>query len=160
MPEPKPDQKSEEDDDDEDEEEEEEDEAEEEEEEEEEIPSPPIEEPIKKPSSSPKSDLTELKKRKKVLSRAYIEDSETDSSDSEQLVIARSDDDSQTTSLDIKPDTKESDSSNIFNQLQTTDESQSQEELNFNFETKKVNHSLICENTGKIQKSSMLRLLH
>ncbi|KAG5900579.1 AT-rich interactive domain-containing protein 4B [Gonioctena quinquepunctata] len=108
------------------------DDLEEVEEEEDEIPSPPIEEPVKKRTPSPKLDPPDPKKRKKT----FVEETDSDSSDSEQLVIARSDEDSQTNSLDIKLqlDPKESDSSNMFTQMQTTDESQSQEERNFNFD--------------------------
>lgn len=100
----------------------------------------PEEELEEKKSPIAKMETTpDLKKRKKVLSRAFIEESDSDSSDSEQLVIARSDDDSQTNSLDgkIQMDPKESDSSNLFTQLQTTtDDSQSQEERNFKFDVK------------------------
>ncbi|CAH0550530.1 unnamed protein product [Brassicogethes aeneus] len=78
-------------------------------------------------------------KRKKVKSKQYIDDSDTDSSDSEQLVIARSDEDSQSNSLDaISKIYKESDS--LSNQIPTTDDSQSQsqsqsqEERNFKFD--------------------------
>lgn len=80
--------------------------------------------------------LMDQKKKKKVLSKAFIEESDSESSDSEQLIIARSDEDSQTNFMDIKlnVDTKGSDSSNAFMQTQTTDESQSQEERNFNFD--------------------------
>lgn len=97
----------------------------------------PVDEPLKKPPPVQKPE-TDSKKRRKVLSRAFIEETDSDSSDSEQLVIARSDDDSQTNSLDTKPlrDPKESDSSNLFAQMQTTDDSQSQEERNFKFDMK------------------------
>ncbi|XP_056643413.1 AT-rich interactive domain-containing protein 4B isoform X1 [Diorhabda sublineata] len=94
------------------------------------------EESIENVSTLTKSQVQDVKKRKKVLSRSFIEDSETDSSDSEQLIIARSDEDSQTASVKLRADTKESDSSNMFTQLQTTDDSQSQE-ADFNFEAKK-----------------------
>ncbi|KAH0814214.1 hypothetical protein GEV33_008578 [Tenebrio molitor] len=77
---------------------------------------------------------SDVKKRRKVISRPYIDESDTNSSDSEQLVIARSDEDSQTNSLD-KPDLKESDSNMSTAQIETTDDSQSQEEQrNFNFD--------------------------
>lgn len=81
---------------------------------------------------------TDQKKKKKILSKPFIEETDSESSDSEQLIIARSDEDSQTNSLDIKlsVDLKESDSSNVFLQSQTTDDSQSQEERNFNFDDK------------------------
>ncbi|XP_074035851.1 uncharacterized protein [Leptinotarsa decemlineata] len=109
------------------------------EEEAEEIPLPHIEEPVKERSPSPKYDEPpDPKKRKKSLGKSFIEETDSDSSDSEQLVIARSDEDSQTNSMDMKLplDPKESDSSNMFTQLQTTDDSQSQEERNFNFDVK------------------------
>ncbi|XP_018568541.1 AT-rich interactive domain-containing protein 4B isoform X2 [Anoplophora glabripennis] len=93
-------------------------------------------------SPTPKLEsLSDSKKRRKVVSRPYIEESESDSSDSEQLIIARSDEDSQTNSMDIKlpVEYKESDNSNPFPQLlTTTDESQSQEEpRNFQFDIKR-----------------------
>lgn len=80
----------------------------------------------------------DTKKKKRILSKAFIEETDSESSDSEQLIIARSDEDSQTNSLDLKlgVDLKESDSSNAFMLAQTTDDSQSQEERNFNFDNK------------------------
>lgn len=93
-------------------------------------------------SPTPKPDpVCDSKKRRKVVSRPYIEESDSDSSDSEQLIIARSDEDSQTNSIDIKLPTeyKGSDNSNPFVQmLTTTDDSQSQEEpRNFQFDIKR-----------------------
>lgn len=93
-------------------------------------------------SLTPKLDsVLDSKKRRKVVSRPYIEESDSDSSDSEQLIIARSDEDSQTNSMDTKLPTeyKESDNSNPFTQmLTTTDDSQSQEEpRNFQFDIKR-----------------------
>ncbi|XP_019870639.2 AT-rich interactive domain-containing protein 4B isoform X2 [Aethina tumida] len=90
-------------------------------------------------SPVPKMDnVIDVKKRRKNLSKQYIEESDTDSSDSEQLVIARSDEDSQSNSMENKADTKESDSN--ISQLPTTDDSQSQdpsvEERNFKFDNK------------------------
>lgn len=88
-------------------------------------------------STTTKCDSTtkDLKKRRKIVSKAYIDETDTDSSDSEQLVIARSDEDSQTNSLD-KPDLKESDSNISVAQIATTDDSQSQEEpRNFKFDS-------------------------
>lgn len=100
--------------------------------------SPNATEESKKPSLLSRFESADLKKRRKALSKPFIEESDSDSSDSEQLVIARSDDDSQTDSIDnkLQPDLKESDSSNMFAQLHTTDDSQSQEERNFNFDGK------------------------
>lgn len=78
--------------------------------------------------------VTETRKRRKAISRQFILESDSDSSDSEQLVIARSDEDSQTRSLDPKVDAKESDS-NLSRDIPTTDDSQpQQEERNFKFE--------------------------
>ncbi|XP_063918566.1 AT-rich interactive domain-containing protein 4B-like isoform X2 [Zophobas morio] len=91
---------------------------------------------VKKSATPTKIEpISDIKKRRKVVSRAYIEESDSNSSDSEQLVIARSDEDSQTTSLD-KPDLKESDSNMSTAHIGTTDDSQSQEEQrNFKFDT-------------------------
>ncbi|KAF5303613.1 hypothetical protein FQA39_LY09860 [Lamprigera yunnana] len=61
--------------------------------------------------SSKGEGMTEFKKRaRKIVSREFIEESDTDSTDSEQrLVIARSDEESQTnSSIDVKVDIKES----------------------------------------------------
>lgn len=101
-----------------------------------------------------KSEVQDVKKRKKVLSRSYVEDSDTDSSDSEQLIIARSDEDSQTVSVKLQADAKESDSSNMFTQLQTTDDSQSQE-ADFNFEAKKDDLDISSSGMEKIESEGI-----
>ncbi|RZC38979.1 AT-rich interactive domain-containing protein 4B, partial [Asbolus verrucosus] len=98
----------------------------------------PCEVEVKKPATptkcEPNSDVKKKRKILKVLNRPLIEESDSDSSDSEQLVI-RSDEDSQTNSLD-KPDLKESDSNTSAAPMGTTDDSQSQEEQrNFKFDT-------------------------
>lgn len=84
---------------------------------------------------------TDVKKQrisKKIVSREFIEESDTDSSDSEQrLVIARSDDDSQTNTSD-KADFKDTDSNMSALQVNTDD---SEEQANvFKFEEKQENH--------------------
>ncbi|XP_008196325.2 AT-rich interactive domain-containing protein 4B isoform X1 [Tribolium castaneum] len=82
---------------------------------------------------------TKPEKKRKIVNRSYREDSDSNSSDSEQLVIARSDDDSQT-NFD-KPD-KESDSNLSIAPIATTDDSQSQEEQrNFKFDSLKKSAS-------------------
>lgn len=96
------------------------------------------------------NEIQDVKKRaRKVLSREFIEDSDSDSSDSEQrLIIARSDDDSQTSvSLENKPDVKETDSINsVFKSI--TDDSQTQPEINFTFK------ELINKSPPEFQESS------
>ncbi|KAK9875529.1 hypothetical protein WA026_007917 [Henosepilachna vigintioctopunctata] len=79
--------------------------------------------------------LSEPKKRRKVISRPFIE-SESDSSDSDNLVIARSDDDSQTNSIvDNEKDLKENWDSNIsVSRLSMEEAKIINEERNFNFE--------------------------
>lgn len=67
------------------------------------------------------------KRNRKYVSPEFV-DSDSDSSDSEQLVIARSDDDSQT-NFETKPDLKESDSNISF--FHSVDDSRSQD---FKFE--------------------------
>lgn len=97
----------------------------------------------------------DIKKKKKGTSKSFSEETDSDSSDSEQLIIARSDDDSQTNSLDVKlgVDFKESDSSNVFMHVQTTDDSQSQEERNFNFDKSGISESPKRESTVELAKT-------
>ncbi|XP_030762645.1 AT-rich interactive domain-containing protein 4A-like isoform X2 [Sitophilus oryzae] len=91
------------------------------------------------PSCSTRSEIISSK-RKRVISKAYIDESDSDSSDSDNLIIARSDDDSGTNSSDNKPliEIKESTDSNMSVQKTiTTDDSQSQpeeEKRSFNFD--------------------------
>lgn len=92
-------------------------------------PAKPVE-----PKSKPQPALSKLEKRnRKYVSPEFVE-SDSDSSDSGQLVIARSDEDSQMNLSQDKPDLKESDSNISFLHQAATDESQSQdEERNFKF---------------------------
>lgn len=83
-----------------------------------------------KPKESKQQKKSNEKRNRKYVSPEFV-DSDSDSSDPEQLIIARSDDDSQNV-LEEKPDLKmESDSNISFLQLATaTDESQSQDTVN------------------------------
>lgn len=92
-----------------------------------------IESKIRSMSAKPEA-TSEMKKRsRKIVSREFIEESDTDSTDSEErLVIARSDEESQTnSSSDVKLDLKETTNSNPA----TVEEPQSvQSECSFKFD--------------------------
>ncbi|XP_045467995.1 AT-rich interactive domain-containing protein 4B-like isoform X3 [Harmonia axyridis] len=84
----------------------------------------------------PREELSsEPKKRRKVISRPFIE-SDSDSTDSDNLIIARSDDESQSNSTLDKEMKENWDSNMSVTEMPTnmTDESQIEEERNFKFE--------------------------
>ncbi|KAF5308168.1 hypothetical protein FQR65_LT06348 [Abscondita terminalis] len=98
--------------------------------------------PILKRESTP-----EFKKRpRKVVSREFIEESDTDSTDSEErLVIARSDEESQTnSSMDVKTDNKES------SNLSAADASQSAHtDYSFKFDEGDMKHEVKIDDLKK-----------
>ncbi|XP_044744469.1 AT-rich interactive domain-containing protein 4A-like isoform X2 [Coccinella septempunctata] len=85
---------------------------------------------------SPKEEvIPESKKRRKVISRPFIE-SDTDSTDSDNLIIARSDDESQSNST-LEKEMKDNWDSNMSTTevpTNTTDDSQTEDQRNFKFE--------------------------
>lgn len=109
----------------------------------EEIPEPvqviKIQQPLPQPQIQqiPETEypMIEIKKRpsKKIVSREFIDESDDSSDSEERLVIARSDDDSQTVPSDDKPDFKDTDS-NTSALHAHTDDSQ-EDERNFKLES-------------------------
>lgn len=94
----------------------------------------PVEPEPKELPVDTKTETVDNKKRKKVVSREFIEESDTDSSDSEQrLVIARSDEDSQTNPSD-KLDFKDTDSNTSALQVNTDDSEENESSKIFKFE--------------------------
>lgn len=118
----------------------------------------------KKASPAAESSCSaDVKKRpRKVVSREFIDSDGSDSSDSEQLVIARSDEDSQQTNMFevVKVDSKESDSNASFMQQTMTDDSRSQDEepRNFKFEKSEESDSILPESSSDNVKVSYLQV--
>lgn len=110
-------------------------------------------------SPSPTKTEDGKKRHRKVLSREFV-DSDSDSSDSEQLIIDRSDEDSQTDLFAEKPDTKDTDSNLTVLQ---PEESQSQEEKrNFKFDsepTTEVEVKIESESSKEEERDSHLHSL-
>ncbi|CAH1126604.1 unnamed protein product [Ceutorhynchus assimilis] len=95
---------------------------------------------LSKPSTST-AEFTDTRRRRRPISKAIIEESDSDSSDSEHLIIRSDNDDSQTNSSDNKPliESKNTDSNMSSQKIinTTTDDSESQPEVekrNFSFE--------------------------
>ncbi|KAF7277893.1 hypothetical protein GWI33_009146 [Rhynchophorus ferrugineus] len=112
---------------------------------------------LKPKEESPKVESPDVKRRRRVISKQYIDDSDTDSSDCDNLVIARSDDEeTRTDSSDNKPliDCKENTDSNLSLQKTiTTDESQpEQEKRSFNFDEIKLKKETFEEPKESVAK--------
>lgn len=114
---------------------------------------------IQSPATQPAADfhLETNKKRsnKKVVSREFIEESDSDSTDSEErLVIARSDDDSQTNPSADKLDFKDTDNSNSI-QAAITDDSQ---EVAAAVAAEPTDTDKPAEDTGALETAATVKL--